>query len=185
MTPTSQDSGPPANPGRFRVLAAGYEEAPDEVTLRESCSLCYFVLKTTVHGQRAEHDLAHAYYDSLRMTLAGSAERREGAYSEAQFWRYLGLAYAGLAQRDSAVAAGEKSVSLLPVSEDALVGPDVLRTLAETYVMVGEYDAAIDQLDYLLSIPSRVSVPLLRVDPIYDPLRDHPRFQALVEKYER
>jgi len=169
----------------MRVLAAGYEETPDEVTLRESCLVCYLVLKATVHGQRAEHDLARAYYDSLRVTLAGSAERREGAYSEAQFWRYLGLAYAGLGQRDSAVAAGERSVSLLPVSEDALVGSDVSSTLAETYVMVGEYDAAIDRLDYLLSIPSRVSVPLLRVDPIYDALRDHPRFQALLEEYEQ
>jgi serine/threonine-protein kinase len=50
--------------------------------------------------------------------------------------------------------------------------------------MVGEYDAAIDQLDVLLSIPSLISVPLLRVDPTWDPLRDHPRFLALLDKYE-
>jgi hypothetical protein len=41
-----------------------------------------------------------------------------------------------------------------------------------------------DQIEYLLSIPSLVSAPLLRVDPLYDPLQDHPRFQALLEKYE-
>ena len=56
---------------------------------------------------------------------------------------------------------------------------------ARIYVMVGEYDAAIDQLDFLLSIPSRISVPLLRIDPLYDPPRDHPRFQALLERYEQ
>jgi hypothetical protein len=50
--------------------------------------------------------------------------------------------------------------------------------------MVDEYDAAIDLLDYLLSIPSWVSVPQLRLHPMWDPLRDHPRFQALLERYE-
>ena len=49
--------------------------------------------------------------------------------------------------------------------------------------MVGEYDAALDEIEYLLSIPSWYSVHSLRLDPDYDPLRDHPRFQALLEKY--
>ncbi len=51
------------------------------------------------------------------------------------------------------------------------------------YTMVGEYDAALDEIEYLLSIPSVMSVPLLRLDPRGDPLRDHPRFRALLEKY--
>ncbi len=56
--------------------------------------------------------------------------------------------------------------------------------LAETYVMVGEYEAAIDQLDYMLSIPSRISVPLLRIDPLYDPLRDHPLARNAAQYFE-
>jgi len=50
--------------------------------------------------------------------------------------------------------------------------------------MVGEFDAPIDQLEYLLSIPATFSVQLLRLDPFWDPFRDHPRFQALLDKYE-
>jgi hypothetical protein len=50
--------------------------------------------------------------------------------------------------------------------------------------MVGEFDAAIDQLELLLSIPSTLSVPLLRLDPAWDPLRDHLRFKKLVEAGE-
>jgi hypothetical protein len=47
--------------------------------------------------------------------------------------------------------------------------------------MVGEHDGAIDQIEYLLSVPGEMSIPLLRLDPAWDPLRDHPRFQKLVE----
>lgn len=53
--------------------------------------------------------------------------------------------------------------------------------LAFIYVLVGEENAAIDQVEYLLSIPSRITVPLLRIDPRWDPLRNHPRFQKLLE----
>jgi len=52
--------------------------------------------------------------------------------------------------------------------------------LVEIYVRTGEYDAALDQLEYLLWIPSPVSLPLLRVDPLYTPLRGTPRFERLV-----
>ncbi len=50
--------------------------------------------------------------------------------------------------------------------------------------MVHEYDAAIDQLETVMCITRPVSPSVLRADPLYDPLRDHPRFQALLEKYE-
>ena len=50
--------------------------------------------------------------------------------------------------------------------------------------MVGENDRAIGRLDYLLSIPCDLSTPILAIDPIWEPLRDNPRFQALLAKYE-
>ena len=55
--------------------------------------------------------------------------------------------------------------------------------LARIYTMVGEYDAAIDQLEILLAVPSNTAVGLLRIESTWDPLRDHPRFLRLLEKY--
>jgi serine/threonine-protein kinase len=57
--------------------------------------------------------------------------------------------------------------------------------LMDAYVAFGEYEAAIEQLDRLLSTPSPLnSAALARVDPIWDPLRNDPRFQAVLAKYE-
>ena len=47
-----------------------------------------------------------------------------------------------------------------------------VQDLAVIYVMVGEFDSALDQIEYLLSVPSWLSVPMLRLDPRWDPLRD-------------
>ncbi len=66
------------------------------------------------------------------------------------------------------------------MSKDAWEGTIMLRDLAQIYTMVGAYDAAIDQLEILLAVPSPVSVPYLRIDPTWDPLRGHPRFQRLL-----
>ena len=48
--------------------------------------------------------------------------------------------------------------------------------------MIGDYDAAIDRLEERWTVNIEVTVSLLRFDPLWDPLRDHPRFQALLEK---
>jgi hypothetical protein len=56
-------------------------------------------------------------------------------------------------------------------------------TLAWVHSSFGNVDGAIDILEEVLPAPSLLSVPMLEIDPIWDPLRDHPRFQALLEKY--
>jgi serine/threonine-protein kinase len=70
---------------------------------------------------------------------------------------------------------------MIPISKDAAVGPSLIGNLAEIYVRCGKYEAAIDQIETWLSVPSGISVGLLRVDPIWDPLRTNPRFRRLVE----
>jgi hypothetical protein len=86
--------------------------------------------------------------------------------------------------KEAAVREGQMAVDLMPMSKDALLASNPLRGLAQIHTMVGDHDAAIDELDYLLSIPSWVSVPSLRLNPMWDPLRSHPLFQKLLEDYQ-
>ena len=91
------------------------------------------------------------------------------------------LAYLG--EKDSALAEAQRATELLPESKDAFGGPEITAGVAEVYCLVGENGRAIEVLDGLLSRPSGVTVPLLKLSPAWDPLRNDPRFQALIDKY--
>ena len=51
----------------------------------------------------------------------------------------------------------------------------------EIYIFTGNYELALDEIEYLLSLPSLLSVGILIVDPIFDNLRSLPRFQKIIE----
>lgn len=97
----------------------------------------------------------------------------------------LGLTYAYLGRKQEAIREGNRAAELYPESRDAVEGRFYVHNRAIIYILVGEYDKAISELEYLLSIPSGdfISAPLLRVDPTWDPLRDHPRFKQLLDEY--
>ena len=56
--------------------------------------------------------------------------------------------------------------------------------MTEIYIIAAEYDRAIDELEYLFSIESPYTTHTLQLEPLFDPFRNHPRFQALIEKYD-
>ncbi len=97
----------------------------------------------------------------------------------------LGLILAGLGEKDAAIAEGKRAVELLPESQDALEGPKTAVALAQIYAWTGEKDEALELLERSLSTPNGVTVPVLRLDPIWDPLRTDPRFQALIDRYAK
>jgi TolB-like protein/Flp pilus assembly protein TadD len=96
-----------------------------------------------------------------------------------------GLILSMLGQKEEAIAEGKRAVELLPESQDALDGPQGTAALAQIYAWTGESDEAFRLLDHLLAVPSNITVPMLKLDPAWDPLRQDPRFQALIDKYSK
>ena len=92
----------------------------------------------------------------------------------------LGLALAYLGRKEEAIREGERAVALAPVSQDAIIGPYCQHQLARIYMLVGEPEKALDQLEPLLKMPYYLSPAWLKIDPNFDPLRQNPRFQKLV-----
>jgi eukaryotic-like serine/threonine-protein kinase len=97
----------------------------------------------------------------------------------------LGKTYAGLGLKEDAIREGNKAIELVPFSTDKFMGPSFLIDLTEIYTTTGEYDQAFDQIEILLSHPTLFSVQILKLDPIFDPLRSHPRYKQIIEKYSK
>ncbi len=96
----------------------------------------------------------------------------------------LGQILAGLGEKEAAISEGKRAVNLLPESQDALEGPKATLELAKIYTWTGETDQALFLLDHSLSTPSGITVSSLKLDPVWDPLRSDPRFQALIDKHD-
>jgi tetratricopeptide (TPR) repeat protein len=100
----------------------------------------------------------------------------------------IALTNMGLVDKAAALALAERAMAVMPIEKDALDGPGAIEILARVAARLGEPDRAIAALQNLLSIPYSgplaANVPLtralLRLDPMFDPLRNDPRFQKLV-----
>jgi serine/threonine-protein kinase len=141
------------------------------------------VFRGSIYRHMGEDELAQIAFDSARVFL----ESLEGELAEQVDIRMsLAMAYAGLGQKEKAISIGRFELEKHPYSQDVMEGARSEWDMAKIYVMTEEYDAAIGLLEHIMSVPFEYeSVFTLRNHPWWDPLRDHPRFQALLAKYEK
>ncbi|HZJ39197.1 MAG TPA: hypothetical protein VFD18_08495, partial [Chthoniobacterales bacterium] len=126
---------------------------------------------------KAQAELEHARVISEKLV-------REAPGDSARHGQH-GVILAMLGQKEEAIAEGKRAVELLPESEDALDGPQGTAALAQIYAWTGESDEAFRLLDHLFAIPNSLTIPIFKLDPVWDPLRKDPRYQALIDKYSR
>jgi len=92
----------------------------------------------------------------------------------------LGLIDAGLDRKEDAIRAGLRACEIAPVSKDAINGVALVANLAEIYAWSGEKDLAIDRIVKVHRVPNYLAYGLLKLHPVWDPLRGEPRFEELV-----
>lgn len=142
----------------------------------------YFNLKSLLYARVYNlmnmSEKANAYFDSARITLELRIPKNP---DDSRLYSALGIAYAGLGEKEQAINAGENAVELMPVNKEAYRGSYRVEELARIYVMVGENKAALEQIKLLLKIPSQLSIKLLLLDPAWKPLWNLPEFKKITK----
>jgi serine/threonine-protein kinase len=131
------------------------------------------VLETEQSGPKAS---APALEDAARQ-LEGALRDAPGDYQERMA---LANVYACAGRAEDAIGQAKLAVDL--VAKDAYAGPSALQTLAAVYARTGHPDEAIDLIERLLGMnyDDPLTITDLKQDPIWDPLRDNPKFKALL-----
>ncbi len=135
------------------------------------------IVRAQTHDLRGNRAQARVYADSARLAYEAQLRATPG---DGQRHVFRGLALAYLGRKAEAIQEGQRAVALWPISRDANNGAYIQHQLVRIYLLVGEPEKALDQLEPLLKIPYELSPGWLRIDPTFAPLKGNPRFEKLV-----
>lgn len=126
-----------------------------------------------IYGYLGRHERAKTYYDSALVFYV----KRLGKQSDPLDYIQAGQAYAGLNNYTKAIQSAKKGIELI---NDPLKKYDNLIQVAEIYIKCGDYKNGLKKLDELLNNPSNLSVKLLMLDPVWNPVKNNPEFIKLL-----
>jgi tetratricopeptide (TPR) repeat protein/predicted Ser/Thr protein kinase len=138
-------------------------------------------------SQQRAGDIAAAratYQDAVQDFRRQLDKMAPDSFAAAQTHAFLGWAYAGLGEAAAAIAEGQKAMTMHPTPKDPVNGPEREENMAQIYALLGDANHAIPILKRLLQIPhagviTPMTPALLRIDPMWDQIRNDPRFQEL------
>jgi tetratricopeptide (TPR) repeat protein len=127
-------------------------------------------------------EVAGKYYDSALVAL--NLELKDNNTSPF-IHSSLGIAHAGKGNRNLAIQEANKAIELTTFDKDKMEESDMKIILAQVYVMLGMYDDTIKEIENLLNNPSCLSMKLIRLDPIWKQLLNHPELKMIQKKYSK
>jgi eukaryotic-like serine/threonine-protein kinase len=140
---------------------------------------------------RGETEKARGYFEAARPVVdqALAKNAAHNSWIDSHALGYIAEIDAALGRRDDAIREGRKAVELWPLKRNAVLAPDVAIIVAIAYMWSGERDAALQQLAEVAKLPASSS-PLpacpgwsageLKLNPIWDELRNDPRFDKII-----
>jgi serine/threonine-protein kinase len=171
----------------FLLLQRKYEEvletaqnSPDDLfaAVPGALALKYFAIGL---AQKGLHDEANSRAAFLKAKNICEEQLRQKP-DDPELHAHLAKLNAWLGDREAALSEAQRATQLRPESKDAFEGPQITGQVAEVHAILGDSDRAIELLDGLLNRPSDLTVANLKLNPAWDPLRNDPRFQALLTK---
>jgi TolB-like protein/Flp pilus assembly protein TadD len=166
---------------KFDEAAREAAKVPDDALTRYPNALCGKYLTSALAKKRSGDEAgARQFFENARHFAEKDIQQRP---NDASAHANLAGALAWLGQKDAALAQVKRAQELLPESKDAFDGPQITEALAQIYAIFGDAGSAVPILDGLLQRPSQVTVAVLKLNPVWDPIRTDPQFQALLEKH--
>ena len=138
------------------------------------------LLAAQAYEQMGETERARRAYEESRIVLERETERAPHAQSLLQS---LAVAYAGLCRAPDAGRILDRLHALVPFESEPYYGGTVLLAAALVHTKSGNYALAIEQLESILAVPAVVSIPMLKLDPRWAPLRELPEFARLEREF--
>jgi TolB-like protein len=135
---------------------------------------CYSILPSRLQGEQTD---ANTRFAQTREQLN---QRVQNAPENSQLLSQLAVVDALLSQKESAIAEAKRAAELLPISKDALIGPQIQVNLAVVYAWTNELDLAFETLSSAAKVPNGIFYGHLKRDPYWEPLRNDPRYEKLL-----
>jgi serine/threonine protein kinase/tetratricopeptide (TPR) repeat protein len=168
--------------GRYQAVLDRLAASSEPWIRSKICARPNVQFAAFAHELRGETEQARQGYEAAREMLEAEVAGRP---DDPRFHSSLGIALAALGRSEEAVAEGRRATELLPRSKDGFYYIPFAIDLAQIYVMVGDHERAVEQLEQLLTNPSWISVTWLEIDPTWNPLRSDPRFQEMLRRHTR
>ena len=167
--------------GNYKNVIQKYSGYEDSLTFSQTKVIPVSTLLAIIYFDNGDKKSAEKYFTNSFKILNQLMKSHSNDF---RFHAAIGICYAGLGNREKALAEVNKAKEMMPTSTDAIIGLGPLENLAISYTLLGDQDTAIDILEQMLKMPLgwniTNSIPLYKNFPYWKSLQNNPRFQKMI-----